>query len=120
VVWDGVGFEMAHVGLLSVGIEWERDPQVTFGAGAELVTDFEGVGSMRNHFVATSFIGGYGFYTRVGPRGNRTDIDSRWDSSGKSAITARSWLAPSPSLVSDSHIWGRPHLVTPANTSEEP
>jgi hypothetical protein len=69
VVWDGVGFEMAHVGLLCVGIGWERDPQVTFGAGAELVTDFEGVGSMRNHFVATSFVGGYGFYTRVGPGG---------------------------------------------------
>lgn len=103
MVWDGVGFEMAHVGLLSVGIGWERDPQVTFGAGAELVTDFEGVGSMRNHFVATSFIGGYGFYTRVGPRGNRTDIDSRWDSSGKSAISgailARPVTAPGVGLT---------------------
>jgi hypothetical protein len=103
VVWDGGGFEMAHVGLLSVGIGWERDPQVTFGAGAELVTDFEGVGSMRNHFVATSFVGGYGFYTRVGPRGNRTDIDSRGDSSGKishhGAILARPVTAPGVGLT---------------------
>jgi 2-keto-4-pentenoate hydratase/2-oxohepta-3-ene-1,7-dioic acid hydratase in catechol pathway len=35
------------------GIGWTRDPQVTLGAGDELVTDFEGVGSMRNHFVSS-------------------------------------------------------------------
>jgi hypothetical protein len=104
VVWDGVGFEMAHLGLLCVGTGWERDPQMTFGAGAELVTDFEGVGSMRNHFVATSFIGGYGFYTTVGPRGKSHRHRQPLDSSGKSAITARSWLAPPPSLLSDSPV----------------
>lgn len=119
MVWDGVGFEMAHVGLLSVGIGWERDPQVTFGAGAELVTDFEGVGSMRNHFVATSFIGGYGFYTRVGPRGNRTDIDSRWIRPANQP-SRRDLGSPRHRPWCRTHTFGRPHLVTPANTSEEP
>jgi 2-keto-4-pentenoate hydratase/2-oxohepta-3-ene-1,7-dioic acid hydratase in catechol pathway len=33
------------------GIGWTRDPQVTLSAGDELVTDFEGIGSMRNHFI---------------------------------------------------------------------
>jgi 2-keto-4-pentenoate hydratase/2-oxohepta-3-ene-1,7-dioic acid hydratase in catechol pathway len=34
------------------GIGWTRDPQVTLAAGDELVTDFEGIGAMRNHFVS--------------------------------------------------------------------
>lgn len=103
MVWDGVGFEMAHVGLLCVGIGWERDPQVTFGAGAELVTDFEGVGSMRNHFVATSFIGGYGFYTRVGPRGeshrHRQPLGFVRQISHHGAILARPVTAPGVGLT---------------------
>jgi 2-keto-4-pentenoate hydratase/2-oxohepta-3-ene-1,7-dioic acid hydratase in catechol pathway len=37
------------------GIGWTRDPQVTLSAGDELVTDFEGIGSMRNHFIPRTF-----------------------------------------------------------------
>jgi 2-keto-4-pentenoate hydratase/2-oxohepta-3-ene-1,7-dioic acid hydratase in catechol pathway len=33
------------------GIGWTRDPRLTLGAGDELVTDVEGVGSMRNRFL---------------------------------------------------------------------
>ncbi|WP_428339901.1 fumarylacetoacetate hydrolase family protein [Mycobacterium sp.] len=34
------------------GIGWTRDPQVTLSAGDQLVTEFDGIGSMRNHFIA--------------------------------------------------------------------
>jgi 2-keto-4-pentenoate hydratase/2-oxohepta-3-ene-1,7-dioic acid hydratase in catechol pathway len=34
------------------GIGWTRNPQVTLSAGDELVTDFDGIGSMRNHFIS--------------------------------------------------------------------
>jgi hypothetical protein len=120
VVWDGGGFEMAHVGLLSVGIGWERDPQVTFGAGAELVTDFEGVGSMRNHFVATSFVGGYGFYTRVGPGGKSHRHRQPRGFVRQNQPSRRDLGSPRHRPWCRTHTFGRPHLVTSANTSEEP
>jgi hypothetical protein len=120
VVWDGVGFEVAHVGLLSVGIGWEREPQVTFGAGAELVTDFEGVGSMRNHFIATSFIGGYGFYKSVAPC-VKSDRHRRPPGGRPANRPSRRDLgSPRHRPWCRTHTFGRPHLVTPANTSKEP
>lgn len=37
------------------GIGWTRTPQVTLRAGDELITEFEGIGSMRNHFIPSNF-----------------------------------------------------------------
>lgn len=38
------------------GIGWTRKPQVTLSAGDQLVTEVEGIGAMRNHFVASTQI----------------------------------------------------------------